>query len=774
MAMPSNETLPAQRLIVVSNRLPLTLRRQDGRWTTEKSPGGLATALWPMLRKTDGLWIGWPGVPTTGDEGVEEQLQRWRGEERCAAVDLAPGVAGRFYEGYANQTLWPLFHQFPLDLHYEAAEWEAYVEANRAFRDAVLREIRPGDRVWVHDYHLLLLPQMLRDAAPDVTVGFFLHIPFPSSEVFRILPRREEILRGMLGADLVAFQTHNDLQHFRSSLARILGFDSRMDRVEVSGRFCRMEAMPIGLAPEEFAGLLETDRATQKACLAFRRRFAGRRVLLAVDRLDYTKGIPHRLRAFRRLLEKAPHLRRKVVLVQVAVPSREGIPLYEKLRRQVNGMVGEINGDFSTADWTPVVYIHRSIPRSDLVALYATADVGWVTPLRDGMNLVAKEYVACQRDGTGALLLSEFAGAAAEMGEAFVVNPYDEDRTAAGVEAILATPEEERRARMAALSARVLRNNVFSWAGRFLDALRLAATERGDREWPALLPAEQAARGFAASRPRLLLLDYDGTLVPFARTPREAVPPRALVEAVERLVAADATTVCIVSGRPRADLNRWFGGVRGLWLGAEHGALLRRPDGDWEPLRSGDQGEWKARVRPVLEHFADRTPGSFIEEKEYGLVWHYRMADPEFAPWLANELSSTLDKMLAETEERAVRGHKAVEVRPAWANKGRVLQFLEGQPHPAFGFRLAMGDDRTDEDLFEQMPADAVTVHVGPGPSRARFRLADPADVRRFLERIAQAADETRLAANGSGGSGGSGGDGAEAPRTRAALPAEP
>jgi len=753
--MPPPGASPPQRLLVVSNRLPLTLRHGEGGWRTEKSSGGLATALGPLLSRSDGRWIGWPGDEQGPAAGRAEELERWQREERCRAVELAPDVAERYYEGYANQTLWPLFHQFALDLHYRPDEWEAYVQANMAFRDAVLAELargapapganggygpHPRDTVWVHDYQLMLLPQLLREAAPELSIGFFLHIPFPASEVFRILPRREEILRGLLGADLVAFQTYNDLQHFRSSLARILAFDSRMDRVEVAGRMVRLQALPIGLAPEEFTGLLETDRDTQKARQAVRRRFSGRKVLLAVDRVDYTKGIPHRLRAFRRLLERAPQLRGKVVLVQVAVPSREKIPLYERLRRQVNGLVGELNGDFGTADWTPVVYIHRGIPRSDLVALYACADVGWVTPLRDGMNLVAKEYVACQQGGAGALLLSEFAGAAAEMGEAFVVNPYDEERTAAVLESILGLPEEERRVRMASLTTRVLRNNVFAWAARFLEGLNQAVADRGAHagERPPLLDLEATLRAFAEARARLLLLDYDGTLVPFARTPREALPPRGLVDVLERLAAMPSTRVCVVSGRPRADLQRWFGHVPGLWLAAEHGALIRRASGEWEPLRAGGSTEWKARVRPVLEHFADRTPGSFIEEKEHGLVWHFRMADPEFAPWLANELSSTLDKMLAETEQRSQRGHHAVEVRPAWANKGRVLEHLEAAA-PGATFRLAVGDDRTDEDLFEQMAEGSFTVHVGGGPSRARFRLPDTVAVRRFLERLAQA-----------------------------------
>ena len=237
----------------------------------------------------------------------------------------------------------------------------------------------------------------------------------------------------------------------------------------------------------------------------------------------------------------------------------------------------------------------------------------------------------------------------------------------------------------------------------------------------------------------MVFLDYDGTLVPFARTQREAAPPRPLLAALERLAAAPRTAVCLVSGRGRAELDRWFARIGGLWLAAEHGAAIRGPDGEWVPLRTSVGADWKARVRPVLEHFVDRTPGSFIEEKEYGLVWHYRMADPEFAPWLANELAATLEQMLSETEQRAVRGHKAIEVRPGWANKGCVLAYLEAVL-PGADFRMAVGDDRTDEDLFEQMPPEALTIHVGRGASRARFRVTDPLEVRRLLDRVADVA----------------------------------
>jgi trehalose 6-phosphate synthase/phosphatase len=727
------------RIVVVSNRLPLTLRKTDQDWETVRSSGGLASAMNPLLGKTGGEWIGWAG--DSGAENGEKRraiLSQWAESDHCFAVELPKDVAAGFYEGYANQTLWPLFHNFPSELKFDAKHWEAYVEANRLFCEAVVTRYRPGDLVWIHDYHLMLLPQMLRNRLPDAALGFFLHIPFPSSEIFPILPRREELLEGLLGADLLAFQTHGHLQQFRAALLRVLGLESRIAGVSLGNRPVHLEALPIGIAPEEYAGLLKSDAKTQSQHADWVERYRGRKVLLAVDRLDYTKGVPWRLRAYAHLLRSSPDLKEKVILIQIAVPTRENIDTYQELRTEVNRIVGEINGEFATPQWTPLVYINRSIERSELVALYKLADIAWVGSLRDGMNLVAKEYVACKAEGDGVLVLSEFAGAAAEMGEALLINPYDEERTAATINRALTMDEQERHLRMTALHTRVARNNVFHWGERFLASLQEAASGRGhyvDTQPQKLRPAELRTAYLGAAR-RLLVLDYDGTLVPFAKQPQLAVPPQVVVDLLTALASDTRNLVALVSGRSADNLDRWFGDIPKLCLMAEHGAELRIPSSStWEALRPQAQTEWKRTVVPILEHFVDRTPGSFVEEKKYALVWHYRMAEPEFGEWLANELVSMLEAMLAETELRAFRGEKIVEVKPVWANKGEAMQrLLKYRPNADFVF--AAGDDRTDEDLFERALGNAWTVHIGPGPTRASFVALDFQVLRSALESL--------------------------------------
>jgi len=734
------------RILVVSNRLPLTLKKTEQGWDTVRSSGGLASAMNPLLGKTGGDWVGWAGdIEEENDPKRREVLAAWAETDHCFAVDLPPNVAAGFYEGYANQTLWPVFHNFPSRLRFDAKHWEAYVEANRIFCEAVVSRYRPNDLIWVHDYHLILLPGMLRDKLPDASIGFFLHIPFPSSEIFPVLPRREELLEGVLGADLLAFQTHGHLQQFRATLLRVLGADSKIAQVALGSRTVRLEALPIGIAPEEYTSLLSSNETAQRYA-EWVERYQGRKVLLAVDRLDYTKGVPERLREYAQLLRSSPELKEKVILIQVAVPTREGIDSYQELRTEVNRLVGEINGELGTPQWTPLVYINRSIERSELVGLYKLADVCWVGSLRDGMNLVAKEYVACKSDGDAVLVLSEFAGAAAEMGEALLINPFDEERTVATIKRALNLDEQERRLRMKALHRRVLRNDVFRWGERFLAALEVAVSERRryiETQPQTLRPAEVRDAYLRAGR-RLLLFDYDGTLVPFATRPQQAAPPPTLMELLTILAAEPKNLVALLSGRSAQNLDRWFSEIPRLYLVAEHGAEVKPPSASaWEALRREVSMDWKGTVMPILEHFVDRTPGSFIEEKKYALVLHYRMAEPEFGEWLANELTSMLEAMLAETELRAFRGEKVVEIKPVWANKAEALErLLRDYPEP--DFILAAGDDRADEDLFERLSGNAWTVHVGCGATRASFLVTDFLALRRVLELLAEPGKDRR------------------------------
>jgi trehalose 6-phosphate synthase/phosphatase len=730
----------ANRVVVVSNRLPFTLVREDRKWTTRSSTGGLATAMTPVLERNGGIWIGWSGDSSPADDPERSALlAEWEKENGYIAVDIPPEIVRGYYEGFSNEVLWFLFHSFPGMVKFDTGDWRDYVKANEKFRDVLVSHLKPGDLIWIHDYQLMLLPELVREAVPDARIGFFLHIPFPPSDVFRVLPRREEILNGLLGADYIAFHTHRYLQNFRSSLLRIVGQRTAMDHISVGNRKIQLQALPIGIDTLSFNEILRSQETTDLV-RSYRERYRGQKVLVGVDRIDITKGLPERLRAYRKFLQRNRRSHGKVVLVQVAVPSRENISNYQELQKQVDELVGQINGRYGTPDWSPIVYIRRGLEKEELTALYAIADVALVTPLRDGQNLVAKEYVACKPDGDGVLILSEFAGAAAEMGEALQVNPYDEDQVAKTIGRALTMRTEERGERMRALYNRVARNSVFTWGERFVSNLMAASEHRSAhlKDGPEPLPREDALSAYAASSRRLILLDYDGTLVPYTNLAKNAIPPRDLLQTLAKLAADDHNKVVVVSGRSKTELERWFGHIRDLWIAAEHGAVFRSPvTKDWLGLHANLSVDWKKEIATILESYADLTPGSYIEEKEYSLVWHYRMSEPEFGEWLANELNSTLDAMLADTELRAVRGRKNVEVKLIWASKADILLRMIAD-NPEFDFVLAAGDDVTDEDLFAQMDDRMWSIHVGDRPTEARFCLENFADIRTLLGRFVE------------------------------------
>ena len=722
--------MPGSRLLIVSNRLPVTVRfGDDGAVETLPSSGGLATGLKPWHERSGGLWIGWPG-----------DLSRFTPEQRAAAdarlaadgivgVHLSRDLVHRFYHGFSNRVLWPLFHYLIDRMPVDNSGWDAYVHANEAFADAVAREYRSGDRIWVHDYQLMLLPAMLRERLPEARIGFFLHIPFPSSEVFRIFPWRREILSGLLGADLLGFHTFSYMRHFVTSLLHVDGVEVDIDRVVVAGRDVRLGVFPMGVDAAQYAA--ETP-GIEAELEAIRRDAGERQILLGVDRLDYTKGIPRRLLSMERVLEREPALADGIRYIQIAVPSRGEVDSYQKFQRQVEELVGHINGAYGTLRSTPVHYVHRSISTDQLIALYRAADVMLVTPLRDGMNLVAKEFVASRVHDDGVLVLSEFAGAAAELDGAVVVNPYDVDGVAAAIRRALSMPAAERRARMKAMRRRVFDHDVHRWAASFIERLDSATSPF---PVPAMAPLESNLTSVLtrarAAGPVRVLLDYDGTLVPFARSPELAAPDEELKALFEELSEARHLVVDIVSGRDRDTLEAWFGHLNvALW--AEHG-FWHRPTGagNWTAAAHVSQ-EWIARVRTLLEQFTASTPGARIEQKSASIAWHYRNVQREFGARQAHELRMLLGDALSNQPLEVLEGKKVIEVRLLGVSKALVGRRMMADPSPPVNI-VAIGDDRTDEDLFGALPESAVTVAVGTSPSRARFRVEDYRAVRRMI-----------------------------------------
>lgn len=468
--------------VVVANRLPIDMERlPDGSTTWKRSPGGLVTALEPLLRKRRGAWIGWAGIPDSGSEPIiEEDLQLF-------PVELSAQDVADYYEGFSNATLWPLYHDLIVKPEYHREWWDSYVEVNRRFAEATARAAAPGATVWIQDYQLQLVPKMLRMLRPDVVIGFFLHIPFPPVELFMQMPWRTEIVEGLLGADLVGFHLPGGAQNFLVLARRLVGANTTRASIGVRSRFgeisygfrtIKVGAFPISIDSADLDAKARNRTVRQRARQIRAELGNPRKILLGVDRLDYTKGIDVRLRAFSELLEEHRVKRDDTVLVQLATPSRERVESYKAMREDIERQVGHINGEYGEVGHPVVHYLHRPVPRDELIAFFVAADVMLVTPLRDGMNLVAKEYVACRSDLGGALVLSEFTGAAAELRQAYLTNPHDIEGVKDAIDAALSQSPEEGKRRMRALRRQVLAHDVDRWARAFLDAL--AATKGND------------------------------------------------------------------------------------------------------------------------------------------------------------------------------------------------------------------------------------------------------------------------------------------------------
>jgi trehalose 6-phosphate synthase/phosphatase len=725
------------RYLIVSNRLPITVTPNAESYELKPSAGGLATAMASLGGNGGTLWIGWPGKTTGLSEEMCAQLDAELLARGLVSVHLTAADVLGFYEGFSNGVLWPLFHYQIERVNMDAwRDWEAYESVNRQFAEAVAAQWQEGDRIWIHDYQLMLVPAMIRALLPHACIGFFLHIPFPSLEVFRTLPWRSEVMEGLLGADIIGFHTYGYQRHFASCLLRKMGLDVVVDELHWEGRTVRLGSFPISIDTADFIARASLP-AAEEAAAKVTAGSPGVKLLLGVDRLDYSKGLPRRFLAIERLLEIDPSLEGRFRLVQVAVPSRTAVESYMEFRRGLDELVGRINGRFSTTDWAPIQYLYRGVSPEELVALYRAADVMVVTPLRDGMNLVAKEYVACRVNDDGVLVLSEFAGAAWELGEAVQVNPYNVHQTALALrDAILMPPAEQRR-RMVPLRQHVREWDVQAWVRSFTAAMEAAAARPAEETAEENPPSiEELARMHTARRLHLLL-DYDGTLVPFAARPELAVPDTALHELLTALASHPRFSVHIISGRPRQLLDEWFAHLP-IGLHAEHGFWSRPAGAEWRANAVISQG-WKDRIRPVMEHFAAHTPGAFVEEKEAALCWHYRLADPEFGQTQSRELTLHLTSFLANLPVEVMPGHRIVEVRQHGVNKGIVLPaILASIITSPDEFIVAFGDDRTDEDLFAALPEYCVALKVGDDPTLATRRLRDWKAVRSFLWDLVQ------------------------------------
>ncbi|NLV66997.1 MAG: bifunctional alpha,alpha-trehalose-phosphate synthase (UDP-forming)/trehalose-phosphatase, partial [Spirochaetes bacterium] len=460
-----------KRLLIVSNRLPVTVDKKKQRLQFSKSSGGLATGLDSFYRSYECQWIGWPGIVKEKlTEADTAQVSDYLFENQCVPVMLQSSEVDHFYYGFSNKTIWPLFHYFPQIVTYELVNWRYYSKVNKLFRDTILKIYKKGDLIWIHDYQLMLLPQLIRDHLPDASIGFFLHIPFPSLELFRLLPWRKELLNGLLGADLVGFHTYEYIRHFLDCTRRLLGLECIFNRVIHKCRLIQSDVFPMGIEYDRFASV-NNDPDIKLEIDEIRKNIGDKKLILSVDRLDYTKGTVQRLEAYDMFLDTNPSFREKVTMILVEVPSRSAVDSYQLLKVKTDEMIGRINGKHGTLGWAPILNLYRSLPFHTLAALYAASDVAVITPLRDGMNLVAKEYVAAQNDSEGVLILSELTGAAREMGEALVVNPNFIDEIAAAIKSALTMDKEEKIARLKKLQHRLKRYDINKWAQDFITKL---------------------------------------------------------------------------------------------------------------------------------------------------------------------------------------------------------------------------------------------------------------------------------------------------------------
>ena len=717
------------RLIIVSNRLVSNvIIQKDHAVRLTAGQGGIANGLRSIYKQKNNLWVGWPGVFTNSEEERQEITDALKSEQ-AHPIFLTKKEIEQFYHGCCNGTLWPNFHYFNQYTQYDSKNWKAYVRVNKKYAQTLVSLAKSEDIFWIHDYQLLLVPQLLREHFPKASIGFFLHTPFPALHSFARLPLREELLSGMLGADFIAFHTYDDVQNFLFCVSRFLGITYLNDSLHLHGRVVRVDCMPMGIDYQKYETLARS-KETQERKQQLRSDTLGKKLILSIDRLDYTKGIPQRLRAFDKFLQSYAQYQGKVSMILIVVPSREEGPYYKKLKEEIDLLVGQINGRYSRMNWQPLQYFYKSFATEWLSAFYTLCDIALITPLIDGMNLVCKEFVASKKN-KGVLILSEMAGASKELYQTLLVNPHDEDKLCATLYKALRLPLKEQAKRLAIMQEALRKNNVQMWLSRFIHHLQETKIQQKQLTAKYLDSEERVElyQIFSDAERRIIFLDYDGTLVNFSPHPALSTPDQNLLQILKPLIYNDKNLVVIISGRAKEDLEQWFKHLP-IHMVAEHGAWRRTPEGKWQSIADLSTN-WKKDVLHILEEFAARTPGSIIENKHFSLTWHYREVEQIFGKLRAWELINHLRYITAQMDLSILEGNKVVEIKHAEINKGKAASYYLHQYKPDFS--IAFGDDWTDEDTFRALPKTGYSVKVGEGVSIAKYRLNNYLEVRQLL-----------------------------------------
>ncbi|HVK60082.1 MAG TPA: bifunctional alpha,alpha-trehalose-phosphate synthase (UDP-forming)/trehalose-phosphatase [Bdellovibrionales bacterium] len=731
------------RWVTVANRLPFTLSPDGEQITT--STGGLVSALSGVHAAAEKIWIGCAPDHLTPENWKSVQAKipgdsSW--SYRPIFVDKA--LYDSYYNRTGNDVLWPLLHYQPELVSFDKSSWEDYKTVNEKFAEAIAQEAQDDDLIWIHDFHLFMVPKFLRKLRPKLKIGFFLHVPFPTSEVFRQLPVREQILDSLLECDLVGFHDYSYLQHFGSSLLRLLGVEPQFTSVTRDGRTTRFGVFPVSIDTEKF---MRRARDPKIHALAQNIKEQGF-LFLGVDRLDYIKGLDLKLKAFRTFLKKYPHVREQVSLLQIAVPTRGDVPVYCQLARDIAQLIGEINGEFSTPNWTPVRYIHASVSFDDLMALYRSADALLVTSKRDGMNLVALEYLASQTvEKPGVVLLSEFAGAASALSHTLPINPWDLEDSARKMLQALEMTREEKVFRLRMMQDFLREYTATDWAAAFIAELAKEMPAE-NLKGPARIEPNQDAvdllcdRVLASKPERIaLLLDYDGTLTPIRSRPEEAVMSQEERDAILELSRYPWIDLVIVSGRDSKFMASQFFGIN-AHLAAEHGAKVFSPGlRKWRRRVLRTRSTWYPAAEKIMSDYAARVPHSRVEKKQYSIAWHYRLAPQEFADFQARKLVEELEVGLSNLPVNVLRGKKVVELRAMEADKGVFARtFLEDASPNTFA--LALGDDSTDEDMFRAIKGRGISFKIGAGSSAADIAIHSQSLVIDFLRSLGRALDQ--------------------------------